>query len=81
MLKFQSKSAKFLNVMIEIVAIFQDNPADFSYFFDSSRRRTCYIAPERFVSSAELASKAILPEEQLLSASQLTHSMDIFSVG
>merc|ERR1719193_2009826 len=27
----------------------EDNPADFSYFFDSSRRRTCYIAPERFV--------------------------------
>ncbi|GFT53351.1 phosphoinositide 3-kinase regulatory subunit 4 [Nephila pilipes] len=26
-----------------------DNPADFSYFFDTSRRRTCYIAPERFI--------------------------------
>lgn len=28
----------------------EDNPADFSYFFDTSRRRTCYIAPacERF---------------------------------
>eukprot|EP00794_Sanderia_malayensis_P015350 gene15350-16926_t len=26
-----------------------DNPADFNYFFDTSRRRTCYIAPERFV--------------------------------
>ncbi|XP_065061458.1 phosphoinositide 3-kinase regulatory subunit 4-like [Rhopilema esculentum] len=25
-----------------------DNPADFNYFFDTSRRRTCYIAPERF---------------------------------
>lgn len=25
----------------------EDNPADFSYFFDTSRRRTCYIAPER----------------------------------
>ncbi|KAG8212699.1 hypothetical protein J437_LFUL019599 [Ladona fulva] len=24
----------------------EDNPADFSYFFDTSRRRTCYIAPE-----------------------------------
>jgi len=26
----------------------EDNPADFSYFFDTSRRRTCYLAPERF---------------------------------
>jgi phosphoinositide-3-kinase regulatory subunit 4 len=25
----------------------EDNPADFSYFFDTSRRRTCYVAPER----------------------------------
>uniref|UniRef100_A0A452DLG0 Protein kinase domain-containing protein n=1 Tax=Capra hircus TaxID=9925 RepID=A0A452DLG0_CAPHI len=24
----------------------EDNPADFNYFFDTSRRRTCYIAPE-----------------------------------
>ena len=23
----------------------EDNPADFSYFFDTSRRRVCYIAP------------------------------------
>lgn len=29
----------------------EDNPADFSYFFDTSRRRTCYIAPERWVFS------------------------------
>ena len=24
-----------------------DNPGDFSYFFDTSRRRTCNLAPER----------------------------------
>ena len=28
----------------------EDNPADYNYFFDTSRRRTCYIAPERFKS-------------------------------
>ena len=28
----------------------KDNPADYDYFFDTSRRRTCYIAPERFKS-------------------------------
>ena len=26
-----------------------DNPADFNFFFDTSRRRTCYLAPERFL--------------------------------
>ncbi|CAG8479194.1 448_t:CDS:10 [Funneliformis mosseae] len=26
----------------------EDNPADFSFFFDTSSRRTCYLAPERF---------------------------------
>uniref|UniRef100_A0A5K3F786 non-specific serine/threonine protein kinase n=1 Tax=Mesocestoides corti TaxID=53468 RepID=A0A5K3F786_MESCO len=25
-----------------------DNPSEFTYFFDSSRRRACYLAPERF---------------------------------
>lgn len=25
----------------------EDNPADYTYFFDTSRRRTCYVAPER----------------------------------
>lgn len=26
-----------------------EDPADFNFFFDTSRRRTCYLAPERFV--------------------------------
>lgn len=26
----------------------EDNPADFSFYFDTSGRRTCYLAPERF---------------------------------
>ena len=30
-----------------------DDPADFSFFFDTSGRRTCYIAPERFYSADE----------------------------
>ncbi|XP_029445209.1 phosphoinositide 3-kinase regulatory subunit 4 [Rhinatrema bivittatum] len=33
----------------------EDNPADFNYFFDTSRRRTCYLAPERFVEGSALA--------------------------
>ncbi|CAK7234359.1 Serine/threonine-protein kinase [Sporothrix bragantina] len=35
-----------------------DNPADFSYFFDTSGRRTCYLAPERFVPSATATAAA-----------------------
>ncbi|XP_043266677.1 phosphoinositide 3-kinase regulatory subunit 4 isoform X2 [Venturia canescens] len=60
----------------------EDNPADFSYFFDTSRRRTCYIAPERFVKtlSSELSNTLLLPEQELKTG-DLHPSMDIFSAG
>ena len=45
----------------------EDNPADFSYFFDTSRKRTCYLAPERFN-----------PDQE---EPQLRPEMDIFSAG
>ncbi|KAK5998256.1 Putative serine/threonine-protein kinase VPS15 [Cladobotryum mycophilum] len=48
-----------------------DNPGDFSYFFDTSGRRTCYIAPERFYSATE-------PPPQ---KPKMTWAMDIFSAG
>ncbi|KAG6088115.1 hypothetical protein E4U15_006764 [Claviceps sp. LM218 group G6] len=48
-----------------------DNPGDFSYFFDTSGRRTCYIAPERFYSSSE----------EPRSKAKMTWAMDIFSAG
>nr|XP_018916322.1 PREDICTED: phosphoinositide 3-kinase regulatory subunit 4 [Bemisia tabaci] len=60
-----------------------DNPADFSYFFDTSRRRTCYIAPERFLRSmggAETGGQLLFTEENV-SSSDLTPAMDIFSTG
>lgn len=47
----------------------EDNPADFSYFFDSSGRRSCYLAPERFHSGSRTAQDKI------------TDAMDIFSLG
>ncbi|XP_076451806.1 phosphoinositide 3-kinase regulatory subunit 4-like [Babylonia areolata] len=58
----------------------EDNPSDFSYFFDSSRRRTCYIAPERFVESSVLNAEGDLnlTEEK---TGELNAKMDIFSVG
>ena len=49
----------------------EDNPADFSFFFDISGRRTCYLAPERFLSPGERAD----------GRGGVTWAMDIFSVG
>lgn len=48
----------------------EDNPADFSYFFDNSGRRTCYIAPERFLGADEKDDNR-----------GVTWAMDVFSVG
>ena len=48
----------------------EDNPADFSYYFDTSGRRTCYLAPERFLSAAETED-----------GSPVTWAMDVFSAG
>lgn len=49
----------------------EDNPAEFSFYFDISGRRTCYLAPERFLSHGES------PQGK----GGVTGAMDIFSVG
>ena len=49
----------------------EDNPADFSFYFDLSGRRTCYLAPERFLASGQQ------PEGE----GNVNWAMDIFSVG
>lgn len=59
-------SASFKPVMLP-----EDNPADFSYFFDTSGRRTCYLAPERFLPPGEAAQPS----------AKVTWAMDVFSVG
>lgn len=46
----------------------EDNPVDFTLFFDSTARRVCYIAPERFVKST-------------VAAGYLQWTADIFSAG
>lgn len=48
----------------------EENPADFSYYFDTSGRRTCYLAPERFLSADETDD-----------GRGVTWAMDVFSVG
>lgn len=58
----------------------EDNPADYTYFFDTSRRRTCYIAPERFIASANVELSSIVGEGPSGSGT-LTPEMDIFSAG
>jgi phosphoinositide-3-kinase regulatory subunit 4 len=49
----------------------EDDPAEFSYYFDTSGRRTCYIAPERFRSKADIPG----------STAKMTWAMDMFSAG
>lgn len=51
----------------------EENPGSFSFYFDTSQRRTCYLAPERFINqgnSMPLDNKALVTKE-----------MDIFSMG
>lgn len=50
----------------------EDNPGSFSFYFDTSQRRTCYLAPERFVSQGDDT-----PAE----SDTVTHEMDVFSMG
>ena len=64
-----------------------DDPADFSFFFDTSGRRTCYIAPERFYSSEEnpdahkRRGKERQVDEEGKREAKVTEVMDCFSAG
>lgn len=49
----------------------EDNPADFTFYFDTTSRRTCYLAPERFVASGHPTSDGDVVQ----------WNMDIFSLG
>ncbi|SCU93400.1 LAFA_0F16204g1_1 [Lachancea sp. 'fantastica'] len=53
--------------------LLEDNPGDYSFYFDTSQRRSCYIAPERFDSSKY--------QKFNNSNSKLTQEMDVFSAG
>ncbi|WRT63674.1 uncharacterized protein IL334_000597 [Kwoniella shivajii] len=65
-----------------------DDPSDFSFFFDTSSRRTCYLAPERFYTSdSKLAEeKRKIPGEGEFEGwgkrdGRVTEGMDVFSAG
>lgn len=61
----------------------EDNPNQFSFYFDTSDRRLCYIAPERFYNS----KSNIKPVQNINDfgkfngKDQLTNEMDLFSLG
>ncbi|XP_057538324.1 serine/threonine-protein kinase VPS15 isoform X1 [Amaranthus tricolor] len=50
-----------------------DDPSDFSFFFDTGGRRLCYLAPERFYEHGD--DMLVTPD------ASLKPSMDIFAVG
>lgn len=64
-----------------------DDPSDFSFYFDTSSRRTCYIAPERFYAAdSQLAQEKKSVAESEKDAwgrrdGKVTEEMDVFSAG
>ncbi|KAG5639727.1 hypothetical protein H0H81_000007 [Sphagnurus paluster] len=65
-----------------------DDPSEFSFFFDTSGRRTCYIAPERFYTadanpeiSAKKLKLATQEEGEGKRDGKVTEAMDCFSAG
>ena len=63
-----------------------NNPADFSFYFDTSRRRTCYLAPERFINgvyklSDQSCSNTFDIAAENVKNGELTETMDVFSTG
>ena len=59
----------------------EDDPTDFSFYFDTSGRRTCYIAPERFYSVGSEISKKKAELEFDKRDGRVTEAMDVFSLG
>ncbi|EED79789.1 predicted protein [Postia placenta Mad-698-R] len=64
-----------------------DDPSDFSFFFDTSGRRTCYIAPERFYTAADnpdisaKKSRLAMDDGEGRRDGRVTEAMDCFSAG
>ncbi|TFK75636.1 ARM repeat-containing protein [Pluteus cervinus] len=64
-----------------------DDPSDYSFYFDTSGRRTCYLAPERFYTASDhpdiAAKKARMAVDDLEGRREgrVTEAMDCFSAG
>ncbi|GAA6055457.1 hypothetical protein JCM3770_002836 [Rhodotorula araucariae] len=58
-----------------------DDPSGFSYYFDTSSRRTCYLAPERFFAAdSDMARKKDSLEFGKRDG-RVTEAMDVFALG
>lgn len=62
--------------LIKPVYLPEDNPSEFSFYFDTAKRRSCYVAPERF--NSKLHDKNTATDG---SQFKVTQEMDIFSAG
>lgn len=59
-----------------------DNPSDFAFYYDTSGRRNCYIAPERFYTVEKGVSQVQRSSDQTnTKEGKVTEAMDIFSAG
>ncbi|KAI5119857.1 hypothetical protein M0805_000691 [Coniferiporia weirii] len=68
-----------------------DNPSDFAYFYDTSGRRNCYIAPERFYTTEKVQDStrrgSLAEEPGPLRAEdnkkdgKVSEAMDVFGAG
>lgn len=70
--------------LIKPTYIPEDNPNQFSFYFDSSGRRVCYVAPERFYNSQNSATRNILnynDDGSFNFKNNVTDEMDLFSLG
>ncbi|RCK57264.1 putative serine/threonine-protein kinase VPS15 [Candida viswanathii] len=69
--------------LIKPTYIPEDNPNQYSFYFDSSGRRLCYIAPERFYNSQDHPKHVLnFNDDGLFSLkNSVTDSMDLFSMG
>lgn len=68
------------------VTLPENNPSDFSYFFDTSRRHCCNMAPERFVEQPVPNAEHETTESRMnysidTEINSLTPHMDLFSLG
>ncbi|KAG8906368.1 Serine/threonine-protein kinase [Tulasnella sp. 403] len=67
---------------IKPVFLPEDDPTDYSFYFDTSGRRTCYLAPERFFSEgSEISKKKHELEGGDHRDGKINEAMDVFSAG
>lgn len=59
-----------------------DDPSDFAFYFDTSGRRSCYVAPERFFASgARPDGVSAMGNTDRQKNGHVTEAMDVFSAG